>query len=96
MTTLDNNGISILGKGKAPASSSDMEAYSKEILGEEIRRFIAANAQLVNDKLGIEAVKTKLEADKVRLISEKNIFVAKREELRVELTEAVAAPIISV
>ncbi len=67
-----------------------MEAYSKEALGEEIRRLTAANVQLVNDKLNIKVAKTKLEADKAKLINEKNIFVAKREELQAELAEAVA------
>ncbi len=85
---LDSNGVSISSKGKALVLSSDMEAYSKEALREEIRRLTVINIQLMSDKLGIEAVKTKLEADKARLINEKNIFVAKREELRAELTEA--------
>ncbi len=50
----------------------------------------------MNDKLSAEAAKTKFEADKARLISEKNIFVAKREELRVELAEAAAVSTISI
>ncbi len=45
----------------------------------------------MNDKLGIEATKTKLEADKVKLINEKNILVAKREKLRTELMETATA-----
>ncbi len=65
-------------------------------LGEEIYRFIAINIQLINDKLNVKAVKTKLEADKIRLINEKNIFVVKREELRVELTKAVVIFITSI
>ena len=72
-------------KGKGPASTSGVEVYSKEQLAEEIRRLTTTNAQLVNDKLGTEATNAKLEADRNRLISEKNIFVAKREELRTEL-----------
>ena len=71
-------------KGKGPASTSGVEAYSKEQLAEEIRRFTIANVQLANDKLGTEATNAKLEADRNRLISEKNIFVVKREELRTE------------
>ncbi len=73
-----------------------METYSKEALGEEIRKFTAANVQLVNDKLNIEAAKTKLETDKIRLINKKNILIAKREELRAELTEAIVALITNV
>ncbi len=66
-----------------------MKTYNKEVLEEEIYRFITTNVQLVNDKLDIKAAKTKLEIDKARLINEKNIFVAKKEELRVELIETV-------
>ncbi len=73
--------MSTSGKSKTLASSSGIEAYNKETLGEEICRFIAINVQLANDKLNIKAVKTKLEADKVKLISEKNIFIVKKEEL---------------
>jgi hypothetical protein len=76
--------ISTSSKGKASVSTNGVEAYSKEQLAEEIRRFTTANAQLVNDKLGIEAINAKLEADKNRLINEKNILVAKREELQTE------------
>ncbi len=43
LVTLDNNGISILDKGKALALSSSIKAYSKEILGEEIYRFTVSN-----------------------------------------------------
>ena len=35
----------------------------------------------MNDKLDIKAIKTKFEADKTKLINEKNIFVIKRKEL---------------
>ena len=70
-----------ISKGKGPASTNGVEAYSKEQLAEEIRRLTTANAQLVNDKLGTEATNAKLEADRNRLINEKNILVAKREEL---------------
>jgi hypothetical protein len=72
-------------KDKGSVSTSGVEAYSKEQLAEEIRRLTIANVQLVNDKLRTEATNAKLEADKNRLINEKNIFVAKREELRTEL-----------
>jgi len=89
LATLDNNGISTSGKGKVSASSSGIKAYSKEALREEIYRLTTTNVQLVNDKLNIEAAKTKLEADKMKLINKKNIFVAKREELRVKLVETV-------
>jgi len=35
--------MSTLGKGKAPVSTSGVEAYSKEVLGDEIRRLTIAN-----------------------------------------------------
>ncbi len=74
--------MSTSGKDKTPASTNNVEAYSKETLRKEIRRFITTNAQLINDKINIEAVKTKLEADKARLINEKNIFAAKKKNCR--------------
>ena len=79
-------------KGKGPVSTSGVEAYSKEQLAEEIRRLTSANAQLANDKLEVEATNAKLEADRNRLVSEKNIFVTKREELRAELAATRAIP----
>jgi hypothetical protein len=85
----------ILSKGKITVSTSGVEVYSKEQLAEEICRFTTTNVQLVNDKLGTEATNAKLEADKSRLISKKNIFVAKREELRTELVAIRAMPAIS-
>ena len=45
----------------------------------------------MNNKLNTEVAKTKLEADKTRLINKKNIFMTKREELRTELIETVTA-----
>ena len=76
-------------------STNSIETYSKEQLAEEIRRLTTANVQLVNNKLGTEATNAKLEADRNRLISEKNIFVAKREELQTEFatTKAILAAI---
>jgi hypothetical protein len=59
-------------------------------LAEEIRRLTTTNVQLVNDKLRAEATNAKLEADRNKLINEKNIFVVKKEELRTEL-EAIRA-----
>ena len=50
LTTLDSIDMSILGKGKTPVSISGVEAYSKEALGEEIRRFTQVNIQLAQDK----------------------------------------------
>ncbi len=78
--------MSILSKVKTPVSTSGVEAYNKEALGNEIRRLTAVNIQLVVDKMETEKVKVNLEADKVRLLGEKNSLVAKREELRVEIT----------
>ncbi len=96
MTTLDNNDISTLGKAKAPTSTNGIKAFNKKILKEEICRFIITNIQLINDKLNAEAVKIKFEVNKAKLINEKNIFVAKKEELQVELTEAATASTTSI
>jgi hypothetical protein len=52
-----------ISKGKGPVSTSGVEAYSKEQLAEEIRRFTTANAQLANHKLKTEATNAKLETD---------------------------------
>ena len=62
---LDSNSISTSGKGKVPVSSNGIKAYNKETLEKEIRRLIATNVQLINNKLNVENVKTKLEADKI-------------------------------
>ena len=84
-----------ISKGKRPTSTNGVEAYSKEQLAEEIRRLTTTNAQLVNDKLGIEVTNAKLEADKNRLINKKNIFIAKRKKLRTELAATRTIPIIT-
>jgi len=93
---LDNNDISTLNKVKAPTSTNGIKAFNKEVLKEEIRRLIIINVQLMNNKLDVEAAKIKLKADKTKLISEKNIFVAKREELQVKLTETIVILIINI
>jgi len=67
-TALDNTDISILGKSKAPVSTSGIEAYSKEALGDEIRRLTAVNAQLVTDKMETEKARVNLEANRARLL----------------------------
>src|SRR6266699_1069844 len=77
--------MSTLGKGKASASVSGAEAYTKEQLAIEIQRLSAANAQLINDKMETEKIKVNLEADRTRLFGEKNSLIAKREELRTEI-----------
>ena len=77
--------MSILNKGKTPASTSDVEAYNKEALGDEIRKLTTANAQLVADKMETKKAKVNLEADRVRLFGEKNSLVVKREEFRTEI-----------
>jgi len=82
---LDSTDISTSGKGKAPASTNGIEAYSKETLNNKIRRLTAANAQLVADKTETEKARVNLEADRARLFDEKNSLVAKREELRAEI-----------
>ncbi len=77
--------MSTSGKGKAPVSISGVEAYSKEALGDEIRKLTAANVQLVTDKMEIEKARVNLEADRIQLFGKKNSLVAKREELRIEI-----------
>src|SRR6266699_3021313 len=77
--------MSTSSKGKTPISTNDVETYSKETLGDEIRRLIAANAQLVADKIETEKVKVSLETDRMQLLSKKNSLVVKKEELRIEI-----------
>ena len=77
--------MSTSSKGKTPISTNDVETYSKETLGDEIRRLIAANAQLVADKIETEKVKVNLETDRMQLLSKKNSLVVKKEELRIEI-----------
>jgi len=84
-TALDNTDISILGKGKAPASTNGVEAYSKEALDDKICRLTTANAQLMTDKMETEKTRVNLKADRAQLFGEKNSLVAKREKLRTEI-----------
>ncbi len=83
--------MSILGKGKASASTSGVEAYSKETLGDKICRLTTANVQLMADKTETEKARVNLEADKIQLFGEKNSLVAKREEFRAEIAVLNAA-----
>ncbi len=69
-----------LSKGKAPISTSGVEAYNKEALDDEIRRLIIANVQLIIDKIKIEKVKVNLKINKTRLFNEKNSLIVKKEE----------------
>ena len=85
--------MSILSKGKAPASISGIEAYSKKTLNDKIRKLTITNIQLVADKTETEKVKVNLEADRVRLLGKKNSLIVKREELRTEIaTLNIAGP----
>ena len=77
--------MSTLGKGKASVFTNDVEAYNKKTLSDKIRRLTIANVQLVVDKTETEKAKVNLEADRVRLLGEKNSLVAKREEFRAEI-----------
>ncbi len=77
--------MSTLGKGKAPASTSGVEAYSKEALDDEIRRLIATNVQLITNKIEIEKTRVNLEADRVQLFDKKNSLIVKRKELRAKI-----------
>ena len=82
---MDSTDISTSGKGKAPVSTNGVEAYSKKVLGNEIRRLTTANAQLVTDKMETEKARVNLEADRIRLFGEKNSLVAKKKELRIKI-----------
>jgi len=77
--------MSTLGKGKAPASTNSVEAYSKKILNDKIRKLTVANVQLIINKMETEKAKVNLETNKARLFGKKNSLVAKREELRIEI-----------
>jgi len=82
---LDSTDISTSSKGKTPASTNDVEAYSKEVLGDKIRRLTAANVQLMTNKMETEKTRVNLEADRIQLFGEKNSLVVKREEFRTEI-----------
>jgi len=82
---LDNTNISTLGKGKAPVSTNDIEAYNKETLNNEIRKLTATNTQLMTNKIKTEKTKVNLETDKIQLLDEKNSLVIKKEELWAEI-----------
>ncbi len=84
-TTLDSTDISTLSKGKTPASTSDIEAYNKEVLNDEIRKLIATNAQLITNKMETKKARVNLKADRTQLFGKKNSLVVKREELRTEI-----------
>ncbi len=84
-TALDNTDISTSGKSKASVSTSGVEVYSKEVLSDEIRRLIATNAQLMTNKIKTKKAKVNLEADRMRLLGEKNSLVVKRKEFRTEI-----------
>jgi len=83
--------MSTSGKSKTSVSTSDVEVYTKEQLAVEIQRFTTANVQLVTDKMETERTKINLEADRVRLLKEKNSLVAKREEFWAEIAAMNAA-----
>jgi len=78
---LNNTDISTSNKGKAPAFTSGVEAYNKEVLDDEIRRLIAINIQLITNKMEIEKVRVNLKANRVRLFGKKNFLIAKKEKL---------------
>ncbi len=56
--------MSILGKGKAPASTNNVEAYSKETLTDKIRKFNATNIQLIQNKQQTNKTKIALKIDR--------------------------------
>ncbi len=82
---MDSTNISILSKGKVSASTSGVEAYSKEVLNDEICRLIAINVQLMTDKMEIEKVKVNLKVNKIQLFEKKNSLVVKKEKFRAEI-----------
>ncbi len=77
--------MSILGKSKVLASTNGVKVYSKETLSDEIRRLIAANVQLMTDKIETEKARVNLEVNRVQLLGEKNSLVVKKEKLRTEI-----------
>jgi len=82
---LDNTDISISSKNKASISTSGVEVYSKETLGDKIRRLTIANAQLMANKIETKKAKVNLEVDRARLFDEKNSLIAKKEKLQTEI-----------
>ncbi len=65
----------------ASVLTSNIEAYSKEALNNKICRLIAANTQLMVNKMKTEKAKVNLKADKIKLFGKKNSLVVKRKEL---------------
>ncbi len=84
-TTLDNTDISTLSKGKVFISTNGIKAYSKETLGDEIRRLTAVNVQLIANKIKTEKIKVNLETNRIRLFDKKNSLIVKREELQTKI-----------
>ncbi len=82
---MDNTDISILGKGKAPASTNGVESYTKEQLAVEIQRLSTANVQLITDKMETEKIKVNLKVDRTRFFGKKNFLIVKKEELQTEI-----------
>ncbi len=82
---MDNTDISILNKGKASVSTNGVKTYSKETLGDKIRRLTTTNIQLMTDKMETEKAKVNLEADKIQLFDKKNSLIVKRKEFRTEI-----------
>ncbi len=82
---MDNTDISTSGKGKTSASTNNVEAYNKETFGDEIRRLIITNVQLITNKIKTEKAKINLETNKTQLFDEKNSFIVKKKELRTEI-----------
>ncbi len=57
--------MSISDKGKTLVSTNDVEAYNKKVLGDEIRKLIITNVQLITDKIKTEKIKVNLKADRI-------------------------------
>ncbi len=64
-----------------PVSTNGVEAYNKKALGDEIRKLITTNVQLMINKIKTEKAKVNLETNKTRLLNKKNSLITKREEL---------------
>ena len=47
-----------------PVSTNGVEAYNKKALGDEIRKLIATNTQLITNKMETEKTRVNLEIDK--------------------------------
>ena len=82
---MDSTDISTLSKDKTSVSTNGIKTFIKKQLTIEIQRLSTANVQLITNKIKTEKAKVNLQANKTRLLREKNSLVVKREEFRAEI-----------